>query len=136
MCQGNNPCSLLSAQFSLSVSPRLSNKDTVLTTTLLFVHPSQGNAYSAMECSSHTSLCCMCSFETKLKQLEKSKYCFPTHHGNLQQKIRLLLDKVAQCLLPLEEHFRRRWEISLAQQQQEISVHCGQLGPAEQSVLN
>lgn len=137
VCQENNPCSLLSAQFSLSVSPSLSNKDTVLTTTLLFAHPSQDNACSAVEHSSHASLCCMCPYETKLKQLEKFKYCFLTHHGNLQQKTSLLLDKVAQCLLPLEEeHFRRRWEISLAQQPQEISVHCRQLGPAEQSVLN
>lgn len=69
MCQGNSPCSLLSAQFSLSVSLSLSNKDTILTITLFFVHPAQGNDYSGGECSSHTSLCCMCPYETKLRQL-------------------------------------------------------------------
>lgn len=53
------------------------------------------------------------------------------------KKTSLLLDDVAQRLLSLqEEHITSRWEISLAQQPQEISEHYGQWGPTEQSISN
>lgn len=114
-------------KFSLSESPSLSNKDSILTTTLFFVHPSQGNAYSPVEYSSHASLCCTFPYENKLSQLEKFKLLSIASRHTMEifkKKTSLLLDKVAQCLLPLEEeHITSRWEITPEQQPQEISVH-------------